>query len=62
MRTNDPLADFDSWSAEQERQLAKLPVCADCGDPIQQETAVYMHGFWYCDSCIDSYRRDVFEE
>lgn len=56
---------YSLWEAhdtDQERQLSKLPECADCGEPIQQDTAVYMGGVWYCDSCIDAYRRDVNEE
>lgn len=36
--TDDPVADFDRYDAEQ--QLDSLPVCECCGEPIQQETAV----------------------
>lgn len=60
--TDDPAADFESWDAEQNEKLSQLPVCVDCGEHIQQETAVFLGGEWYCDSCIDSYRRDVIEE
>lgn len=59
--TDDPAADFEAWDAEQNEKLAQLPVCVDCGEHIQQETAVFLGGEWYCDSCIDSYRRDVVE-
>lgn len=59
--TDDPAADFDRWDAAQGETLAQLPVCVDCGEHIQQETAVFIGGEWYCDSCIDSYRRDVVE-
>ena len=53
---------FEMWHLfdnEQERQLEGLPVCADCDEPIQTETAYYFHGDWICESCIESYRRDV---
>lgn len=60
--TDDPAADFEAWDAAQNEKLAQLPVCVDCGEHIQQETAVFLGGEWYCDSCIDSYRRTVNEE
>lgn len=62
MHTNDPLADFDSWDAEQNRQLERLPRCADCDEPIQDETAYYINGEWICEDCMEAYRRDVPEE
>lgn len=58
-RSDDPGADFDRWDAYQTKQLESLPCCADCGDPIQQEFAVYKDGEWFCDSCIDAYRREI---
>ena len=61
MWTDDPVSDFERWDREQEKKLEQLPVCVDCGDHIQQETAVFLGGEWYCDSCIDAYRRDVNE-
>ena len=57
--SDNPVADFEAWDAEQNEKLAQLPVCVDCGEHIQQETAVFLGGEWYCDSCIDAYRRDV---
>ena len=60
--SDDPLADFNAWDMEQSRRLARLPVCADCGEPIQQEDAIYINGDWLCDYCIDSYRRTIPEE
>lgn len=57
--TDDPISDFHRHDAEQQAELDKLPRCCDCDEPIQQEMAVYIHGEWLCDSCLDSYRRDV---
>lgn len=59
--TDDPIRDFELWDADQNKQLEQLPVCEDCDEPIQQETAVYINGYWLCDSCLSSYRRDVCE-
>ena len=60
--TDDPVADFERHDREQARRLAKLPTCERCGDAIQQERAVCIEGFWYCDECLDNYRREVIVE
>ena len=57
--SDNPLADFERYDAEQQKQLEQLPVCADCGEHIQQETAVYRNGEYICDSCLDSCRKAV---
>jgi formylmethanofuran dehydrogenase subunit E len=59
MRSNDPLADFNYWDAEQERRLAGRPVCKDCGEPIQEDSAFYMDGRWICEACMEDYRRYI---
>ena len=60
--TDDPIADFNRWEAEQEKKLERLPVCADCDNPIQDETAFYINGEWICADCIEAYRREVLPE
>ena len=53
---------YEMWEAhddEQCRMLERLPVCADCEEPIQTETAYYIHGEWICESCIESYRKEI---
>lgn len=57
--TDNPERDFDRWNAEQEDWLARLPVCCDCGNPIQQEDAVRIDGKWYCDDCLDMMREGI---
>ena len=61
-RTDDPVADFNRHDREQARRLRQLPTCERCGDAIQQEKAVCIEGFWYCDDCLDEYRREVVDE
>lgn len=51
--TDDPIADFERWDSEQQRKLQKLPVCECCGEPIQQERAVYYNNQWCCEDCED---------
>ena len=58
-RTDDPLADFHRHDAEQHRQLKHLPKCTECGEPIQQDDAVNIHGDWYCDTCLDDMRERI---
>lgn len=60
--TDDPLADFHAWDAEQARQLERLPMCADCDNHIQDENAYYINGEWICEHCMSSYRREVLPE
>ena len=47
---------YDLWEmhdAEQEAELDKLPLCEICGQPIQQEQAIYYNDQWFCESCED---------
>ena len=57
--SNDPVADFARYDAEQSRRLKRLPTCERCGDAIQQERAVCIDGYWFCDECLDYYRREI---
>lgn len=54
--TDDPARDFERWEAAQEAKLERLPKCADCGNPIQDETAFYINGEWICEECMEAYR------
>lgn len=61
-----PIPDnYDQWEAhdrEQAERLKRLPVCVDCGEPIQDETAFFINGEWVCERCINIYRRVVIDE
>lgn len=54
-----PYQSFDSYENEQERLEKQLPVCADCGEPIREDYAYCINGEWYCEQCMDSYKRSV---
>lgn len=64
--TDDPLADFDRWDAEREREreeiMARLPVCAECDQPLEDDFGYYINGEWICEACMDSYRKEVYPE
>ncbi len=57
--TDDPVADFLRYDGEQQARLDKLPKCENCGQPIQQDTAVQIGGCLYCDECIDDMRVSI---
>ena len=49
---------YSMWQrkeAEAERWLQKRPVCADCGEHIQDEDAYYINGEFICKDCMDAY-------
>lgn len=50
--TDDPVRDAERYQAEQDRKLDALPKCAICGEPIQDESALYLNGEWICDECV----------
>ena len=59
--TDDPERDFLRWDAHQHDELEKLPECADCGNPIQDESAFYINGEWICEDCMEAYRMEVID-
>lgn len=60
--TDNPLADFASWDAEQTAQLERLPVCADCGEPVQDDHYYLINDEVICPDCLESgYRKDIDE-
>lgn len=59
-RSSDPAADFDRYDREQERQLARLPICEGhkCGKRIQDEDYYDVDGEILCEECMKrKYRR-----
>ena len=60
--SDDPLLDFERWDRDQVKLLEELPVCADCEEPIQDESAYYINGDWICKDCMSTYERDVIPE
>jgi hypothetical protein len=53
-RTDDPLADFDRWDREQQRELERLPVCCECDKPIQDEIYYEFDGEYICPECLEN--------
>lgn len=61
MNIPDNLDLFERHDAEQERARRKLPVCCECKDHIQQETAVRINGKYICDGCLEDMREEIEE-
>ena len=58
MRTDDPIADFLAYDAEQQRKLDKLPKCCECDKPIQTDECYEFNGELVCPQClVDNHRK-----
>jgi formylmethanofuran dehydrogenase subunit E len=50
--SDEPIADFNRWDAEREKELEKLPRCIDCGEPIQDDNLFDIDGDLFCMKCM----------
>lgn len=57
--TDNPVADFERYDREQQQKLAALPVCSECGEPIQDEYFYLINGENICEECLKDYRKSV---
>jgi formylmethanofuran dehydrogenase subunit E len=55
--TNDPVADFLAYDAQQAAKLDKLPKCDECGEPIQDEEFYEILGYNFCPDCLESFKK-----
>lgn len=58
--TDNPIADFDQWDAEQAKRLAELPKCDICDNPIQDDHYYLINGDNVCPECLENeFRKEV---
>lgn len=58
-RTDDPVADFERHDRECQERLDKLPKCADCGEPIQDDHYYLICDEAICPDCLEAgYRKE----
>lgn len=58
--TDNPVADYERYSAEQEAALNKLPRCSECDEPIQDEYCFEFNGEYICEHCLkENHRKSV---
>ena len=61
--TNDPVADFDRWDAEQEKKLERLPHCSECDNPIYPDEYVFeFNDELICEKCLNDNHRKWAED
>ena len=53
--TDNPVADYDSWDAEQAKAEQQLPICDHCTEYIHGEDYYDIDGTVLCPECLDSY-------
>lgn len=53
--SDNPERDFDRYEAEQQRKLDRLPKCAHCGEPIQDEDCYKIDGDLVHSDCATDY-------
>lgn len=52
MYTDDPVADFDRYDAEQQERIAELPECDYCGIKIADDYYYVINGDVICEECL----------
>lgn len=62
MFSDDPLLDFDRHDRQQAEELAKLPICDCCGEPIQDDFCYEINGEYICEDCLDMHFRKAVED
>ena len=59
-RTDDPLADFARYDAEQQSEMDKLPKCDYCDEPITDDYYFEINGDIICADCLnENFRKGV---
>ena len=60
--SDDPLADFERYDAEQQAKLDKLPCCCECDEPIQSEACYEINGELICEECLENNHKKWVED
>lgn len=55
--SDDPHKDYDRYDAARQRELDRLPKCANCGEPIQDEYCYSFDGDLFCPECLNEHHR-----
>lgn len=59
-RTDDPVADWERYVAEQEKRFAELPECDYCGHTITEGFYYEINGDTICEGCLNwNFRKSV---
>jgi len=55
--TDDPVADYDRYCNEQQKELDRLPECGECGEKIMDEYCFEVNGEYICEHCMEENHR-----
>lgn len=68
-KMEESMSDFDVYMADQrdienDKWSNTRPVCAYCGEHIQEEEALYLNDEWICEECVKDNMKsiDYYEE
>lgn len=57
-KTDDPIHDYERYDAELASERRRLPVCDDCGEPIEGEHTYLIYDSYICVDCLHrNYRK-----
>lgn len=57
--TDNPIADFDRYCNEQQKELDRLPECCECGEKIMDEYCFEVNGEYICERCMEEHKKSV---
>ena len=57
--TDNPVADFERYDAQRQRELDKLPRCSYCDEPIQDDFCFEINDELICESCLNEHHRKL---
>jgi formylmethanofuran dehydrogenase subunit E len=60
--SDDPIRDFERYDSGQARELRRLPVCAECGEPIQDEHCFEINDELICEQCLNQNHRKYVDD
>lgn len=60
--TDDPIRDFERHDIGQARSLQRLPVCSECGEPIQDEHCFEFNDELICEQCLNQNHRKYVDD
>lgn len=60
--TDDPIADYNRYSSDQEEALAKLPRCSECDEHIQSDECYEFNDELICPECLVNNHRKWVED
>ena len=60
--SDDPIRDFEHYDSGQARELKRFPICAECGEPIQDEHCFEINDELICEECLNQNHRKYVDD